>query len=848
LAQKRLFLDFFNENERSTALTELANAYAYLIELIRLLNPYIDQSNYDITEALQMTTMQSKMTELSGFIEQGYNPFGFLPDFVPFVSGGTDDSNLSVFNKMKKIADAAVEEAKKKEEYAKNNETLFAQNNAEYLERMESLKTSYYQRLKSIVGVVVDGSGEEKPDLITFMLPDKDLSNDGITERDANRNYLASKYGWIFKSKGQIGLQYNTIATAEERIEAVNHDLKSVSKEIDIRINTTKAILNIHENIASIILENGEKVNLFIKEKGELQKKTAQKIANEQKNDNMFTWLYEKGKNIVSKIENYFQDKFKKRQPKEPVTLAAIVGVAQLALPVVNGIMATNSASEVSTIQGQLSLELANIDAEINKIQTIMQAEIEMARGNIEAIRTEQEVQLLLLRKARLELNVSMAQRDLNREMNALKNLLAEVGTLSADYVRAIKLAETNFQNVSLGWQENDVHDVLTKSVLIADKAFFRAQVWTFVALRALEYYANLPPDANGQPNAQIRTLYNRLYKSRRGDDLQSLLSEMQTKATSNFVFTITNTAQCPLRGILSLKYDVFAPTIVSYDDKGLPTNSGIHNEEYYHYSDPITGMIYQGTKAYQVMFRNALRNGLTGIEPKRTLQLFFSTDLFPRPHSEGIVSENPFYLATATNAKIVGFTNFNCEGQGFLENVQGIQVNLTGSINDNSRPFIKIAQLGNSYLKHSQWTIEDLDEKNQPINPLKFMTVYSTYQQLLPTWLIGDINNSTQNQESMIGSAVRSSLVPLIKGQGPSKKVLEFTDRSVANDRWELTIHEWDKASNINFFDELEKMLSCPVDEFPHNEFLTDIQLWIGWAYRDPSVKRHVGYEREMK
>ena len=291
----------------------------------------------------------------------------------------------------------------------------------------------------------------------------------------------------------------------------------------------------------------------------------------------------------------------------------------------------------------------------------------------------------------------------------------------------------------------------------------------------------------------------------------------------------------CQSLGLLSFKYHVLVSTATFFAANGQPSAGGVTSEGVFRFQDPSSGVIFEGARAYQARFRQALRDGLNiaGGIGNRSLKLVFATDLMPRKSEAGVVGTNPFYLKTAVSSKITGFQNPNCLGTGVPVNAQGIQINLTGSLPVNS-PFIRLAQRGNSYLKHSAWVNSDFDSQNKLLDPLAKINVYSSYQQLMPTWLIDDINPGSTTTEATIGSDVSALAQTLQSGQGPGGKILEFTDRSVANDRWDLLIEENEHSNNTAFFDKLEQMLNSEVPVKESADFLTDIQLWTGWVYRN--------------
>jgi hypothetical protein len=129
------------------------------------------------------------------------------------------------------------------------------------------------------------------------------------------------------------------------------------------------------------------------------------------------------------------------------------------------------------------------------------------------------------------------------------------------------------------------------------------------------------------------------------------------------------------------------------------------------------------------------------------------------------------------------------------------------------------------------------MDATGTWIIPNKSLTVYSAYQQLVPAWLISNLNGASGSQPETIGSQVISPpTVPLLNGSNSSTfdpRISSFADRSVANDHWELVITEVaGETENTAFLDDLQQMLAQPIPDDPSTDFLTDIQLWIGWAY----------------
>jgi hypothetical protein len=860
LANKIMALNFFNvgdlnyPNSRTSAAELLKVSHAYISSVLSLLNSYITETTYDLSESdgldtdlealntdalLQLTLNQSKMTELATLTQQGYNTFGFLPDFVPFIKADAHNSNLYTFNKMKGLADSARIEAEKKESFicgvpCKPNQGIlgdiksFAQSEAEYRSRMLDLEVSYQQRLRSLVGdVIIDGIIEA--DIYTFLFPDVDMDGDGISERDAARADLEIEKGFDFSSgnKGQIAEQYLVITNAELRVDDSYDRMNDLVKEMTAVESEARVLAGLDQSTAQHIFErilsDGSKVSILTKQKGILRQNAADKAARQRKRRSQRSAFINTAIAFVGVVAAPFT-----AGASLAVTAAAYAGsLAEM----------DNISRNMSSVSGSTAKAEGVIDARINDINTLQRADITVVEAAKHAqerlIKAQYSIYQLALKQNNLSLSYTMAQRDVDREYHVLSQKSSEVQNLLADLNRTITMLKLNNDSKELGWANVDIRDTLTDSILFADKSLFRAKVWAYIALRSLDYYANLPPQSNGQPDIKLLNLYKKLNFARRSSDIQAVLNEMDVLATSDFIFTLT-TVSCPDTGLLSFKYDLFSTNKIIYDDDGNPiNNSDTTAYEYYSFFDEI---LYEGSKAYQARFRDNIRNSISVVGGVRKLNLVFGTDLFPRPTSEfGQYASNPFYLQSAKTSKVIGFSNPNCSGQGMPTDQQGIQINITGNMFGGPR--VELKQLGNSFLKHTAWENTDFDENRRLIDPLKNITVYSSYQQILPSWLIGDIDPASLEKEEKIGSDVTAILTALVNGAGSGNtKTLSFTDRSVANDMWVLEINELEHSDNEVFFDQLELMLNEPVSDSPMAEFLTDIQLRVGWNYSNPN------------
>ncbi|MFK8030231.1 MAG: hypothetical protein AB8G18_08315 [Gammaproteobacteria bacterium] len=841
-------------DSRDSILDALENSQARLTLAMQIIIPFINESTFDLPEPGESDSTVDELTnqaailgvnraigelgELSELLRQGYNPFGFVPDFVPFVRANGQDDNLDTFNEMRLVADGAIGDLRV------NEATIcgacdgnvggllaqlrqFASSEGQYEDRLNALETTYEQRLRTLVGDVVF-EGRIQADIYTFLYPDVDLDGDGISERDERRIQLStSGYNFSSGNKGQIGEQYGIIGTAELRAEDTLDQMSDLVERMELLEAEAQELADLDLDTADYIFErltaDGERVSLLIKQRGYVQQAAADKAAKDAKRRSLLS---------------------------STIGLVGAVASGNVVALVSAGTAFRNAALS-SSRSGSSAGQVGVIDAQINDIRTLQQADIVVSNAASSAegrlIKAGYAMYNLALSQNNLALSYAVAQRDIDREINALGRQVAEVTSLISDLERSRALLERNDQNVVVGWDNEDVRDTLSDSIVKSEQALKRAKVWSYVTLRALDYYANLPPnESTGQPDGVLLDLYQRIYLARRSEELAYVSTTMDTLARTQFLFS-QGTTSCGSQSQISMKNDIFASHPVFYDPV-TGDETGTADIGVFEYYSSHEGRTFTGAVARAVLFRDELRRNLRGDLDddgdliNRTLEIRFNTNLFPpQLDSPEFRATNPFYLKSAKTAKITGFENPNCGGDGsspgiqidfltdtvFVDPVTGAQANA---------PAVRIFQEGNSYLKHTGWDADDFTDSSQSQleEPMENLTVFTAYEQLLPTWLIGDINTGSSLVERTIGSAVSDTIIGLISGsevgEGPNRS-LAFTDRSVANDAWRIVIEESD-STNDQFFAALQNMLDAPIEEIP--QFLNDIQLDIGWASRN--------------
>ena len=348
----------------------------------------------------------------------------------------------------------------------------FAADQAEFRQRQLDLEISYGQRLRTLVGdVVVPGQSTPEPDIYTFLFPDIDIDGDGVTERDARRAEL-SALGYDFSSgnKGQIAEQYQVVAAAETRADSAVDQMVDLVRRMEAVELEARELAELDQSVAEDIFErittDGAQISVLIKQRGYLQQAAADRAARRAKRRSMFGSFFGAAVSIGAAVAT--------GGASIPFTIAAGVG----------GIM--QSASLPST-SGSVAGKVGLIDAQINDIQTLQRADIVVIEAAKQAeaklIKAKYQVYDLALSQNNLALSYLVAQRDVDRELNMLARQKSEVANLLVDKSRAEAMLRQNNANNYVGWEEVDVRDTLTKSLLIADKALMRAKVWTYITM-----------------------------------------------------------------------------------------------------------------------------------------------------------------------------------------------------------------------------------------------------------------------------------------------------------------------------------------------------------------------------
>ena len=813
LARKNLLLEFMDADFRKVALNQLMDLEIYLTEAVRALSSISDQRHYSYNGLGVLKGILEKIHSMESGVQQGHNAFGFVNDFVPFLIPSNQQTSHSD-NVLRAIdfAQILIEDARSYQLLAQENMNAFNNYDKEYREKAESLSVSYNSRLKSLCGIienkgVVVPDDRFEPDIFTYPI-------ENISERENLVSRLPGSRR--LRSFGEIAIQHQNIQNADDRIKQAINEMGNLVKEMEIHQEAGSKLAEGRKNLAELVLANGQKIALLTRQKGILQKEAIINNARLQKRSqkmNMF-------RNIAYNIIDFIPVNKTKKISDKNFESALFKLMFDNYFDILSGIEQYRSIQESANIQGDLAVAQADIDATILEIRAMEQAEVHFQAMRDQLIRTEEQLKVLALRMANLQIQIRIAERDMIQQEIRLGNMFAEVDSLLASYAKQMRLADEHY---NLAWLRPDHRAAMNHYQYDAEESFFRAQCGTYIAVRALEYYLN--------ECIKIDDIYEMLYTSRRVENLEMVLTEVKARISEAPLFV---DVMCPGNNILSLKYDLLSSTDFEMCESGTGEICNIYNEDMFTYYDKYHNRLLRGRKAYNAAFRDFLRDNYNPEEGKEVLEFTFSTDILPRrdislppgmsePYE---VRNNPlFYSHEATGQVILGFEPPNCKDPS-QPPYQGISINFTSPFNElRKRTYvIELSQVGNMTLRSSS-----REKKYNPDDPTEGLIVYSTYQQKFPIFL-----HPRDDFDYMeIGSYRKALLSPRINNDvvGTPNLTLAFTDRSVANDQWIFRMYPID-ADNRKFLDDLDKALdeaiTDPGEDF---NFISDIQFRLGWS-----------------
>lgn len=839
LSERRLLKDFQNRNNRESGLHELLALQAYLTEVLHALSPIssLPEFGENGLGRLQgwLETTRSKLYE----IRQGLNPFGFVSDFVPFLAN-TQTGTISQTENLTKtieLAETLILDAKGYEDEARLNYDADIDEKDKYESAVLDLKTTYYDQLRALCGIIENPGAPTpedrfEPDLYTYPL------NDTLERKNIIAEHTQGK---VLKSYGRIGLQHENISIAEDRIEQARNDWNNLVAEMEIIAKANSDVNASINGLATVILKNGQKFALFEREKGRLEAEAAKAIADAEKRNNKWGFIKKTVTTVVTAAAAAVviagtggtatpllfglavAGGFSGLSPDGPnLDIMRRAGL-QLASSYADYRIDALTATKVGDIKAELAQKTAAINAAREELAAMERAQVQFQRMEENDIRTAERLQLLMLKRANLELELRITEKNLVSEQMKLMDMFAEVDTLLAGYMQHLKLLDKDGGDM-LAWRRPDYRVAFVGIKADAEASFAQAHAATWMAIRALEYYLN------ESSMSSVWSLYAQLYLSRKCQHLSSVVAAIKSVTSGS---TQTFAWGNETKEILSLKYHILANSFVIPGEGDTLADANEPPYEFRYY-DTVSRQEMTGTIAYQTMLRDFLWRSLT---PEGDLEFVFSTDIFSRYKDDYLFPgsaqpENPLFGDGLHTGKVIlGYSPPNYPGTTPLP---GVEINLVGGTSAaiaKIKYFIELSMEGDMVLRATK------AEAYDPEAPMKNLVYYAAYKQQMPKVFMPFTINPDNNNISFAANAVQeifskriASINPLVDGSTiplTTHVSMVFADRSVANTRWRFKMK---KSSNSVLLTNLKnKLQAAYTSESGTFDYITDIQLRIG-------------------
>lgn len=527
----------------------------------------------------------------------------YPPEYVPFLA---PSAGMDSFTRLQSYAAELAASADQKDDLAQGNTTNIAVNRALLGQKVEEIRLRYLDELKRLCGYTqewVNGQMQAVPDMRYAVLPP--------AARDAARSYNTSGN---LESKGQIHTQWLKIEIARKEVRGATLELSQIYDRIEVSRQTAGEIANLDQNLASLILENGNAIAAMDVTGGEISAYVITKLADieakqaeeegQAKEDEQFMsgmWTTLAGAAEVG-VAIFTEN-----------PLLAIEGTATF----VDGVttMATSSEAgktyqelayhirKTASIQADAQEQLAQLEAAKERLRASEKAAVQYVAAQTTLLKNAEEIHYLYQQAERQLINIAVLEDRMQMEVAELADMYGRVGFLMQEYTRAMVQAhDPSYNPLTLP----DYRILKERSVEEAEDAFVQAQRWAYLTARLAQYEDNF----SGIETTAIRSALLEILKARTGAELSVALTHL-TSARTDLELNRNSTAQ-GFSAEFSVRNDLAQNNYLPVNADGTPN---LTNALLQHYPNGLTSnqgwldfledrVVYQtgGTGAIEVL------------------------------------------------------------------------------------------------------------------------------------------------------------------------------------------------------------------------------------------------------
>jgi hypothetical protein len=667
----------------------------------------------------------------------------YTTSFVPIFPGIQTSGNSS-FDTALSLANDMVQYATGLEATAKDSVNQVIQRNYDYRDEENKLQQTYVGELLELCGyAAVDIDGNPMPDVFFAALPP------GARETTPAQYVSNGNYHLAPDRTGTIYQQWGAFQTAQTNLALATLQLNNILAEMQTKEQVGLAIYTNELGYAALVQTNGEKIAGIDLQKGEVQAQADLQIAQEQSDAakeqaHRSSWL-----GVIATVRAALAARF-----TAGASLAVAIGAgfssgANAYSTVANAYQSAATATAIGNVQANTARQLAAFDAQVEKIKTDERAALQYMQADETLLRLSENLNSLRLQASSQELQIQLAAQNVDQERNKLANLLARAGYLLQQYSRSVNLLDSKPEFA------DDLLIARNKEIQQADDAFLLAQQWAFLAAQAFAYKDN-------SQNTSAPSYVRSVLAARNTASLGSVLMTIKNANASVLLATYTNAPN----------FDI-VPFSVRNDfvQANLTQGSGT-NTDYVSYEPNAFGNSSAASKAAWVDYlKSHIRTNQFG---SVFLQIDFSTTL-GRLTINGY-QRNPLW-------KCDNFGGLLFSGKDQNENLyKGVQISVTTSGLSFTDPrgasagfWVHLSQIGTSSIRRVGFG----NQTGDPTRATRFFN-FGAFSV--------EFTASANNLNGSPGSDA-------------------FSERSPANDHWQLVINADEAGNNSALLTHLDQL-----------------------------------------
>jgi hypothetical protein len=736
----------------------LANAYSHVFTTSDWLN---------VTDIGRASGVVSNLLSLRDLIRDGMVCFAiarnstgavtgesygaYPPEYVPFLAwdpdkviiGGTSYQNFYDW------AYEIVTKAQAYQDIAKAETREFDANQEKMRLQFENIRTQYFSELGELCGRIRDSQdGQLYPDVVYALFPPE--------KRDEQHTYNES-FG---ESKGSIHQQWLAIQQAETEVDAAMMDLENLVNEMDKKQEIAKKIAGVYENLAQLILNNGEKLAALAIQEGDLRAKQIEYENRKRRRSSIIGTALNKGLNLATTIGPSLLSggMCAVFSPQFWLQIGTQAGTSTLSsLPdLANTYLNISTSNAIAANSADTARQLGYIQAQRERIRAFESASMQFAQRDIMLYQTEEALYEMVLRAERLKLNILLAEQREDMARAELSNMIGRVAFLLQEWSRSTYFATISPLNRA------DYRLILSLAMRDANEMFSYAQERCYLAAKTAEYRVNPDPGYSAIGN----TIKN-ILKARRTEDLLTYLNGLKQDVYGQQMSQgakQTDSLKLSVRHVI-----VQNNSIVTDADGNIIPSQSTFETQLDGSGNPSASQAVSDSD-----WLAFLKKHCDSETNPNKLEFAFSTSMIAR-------AANPLHIPNSRGMLLSWNGDKPSEQNGVTINIVGRGL----TIGADERVRINFKQEGSSVVRYKKW---DTDPA-----AMRFWNLESVMSNVI--------------------AAVNGKAPTVLAGDTYRPSTPQFHERSPANDRWVFTIRgDMGGGVNAKLLNQLEKITDIEI------------------------------------